>query len=253
MGADVDIGVSRAPRPPRNSADIQAELYKIVGTETARRLMGLYIQNKAQVDRDKGLYGNVIPADAYNNAVTKDYVQNVKNVHDAFGNMLEAFGAPTVPFAIGAMTHLADAMNALAKVAIEHSDTAAFVGEAAIITSGLAVIGGAILSFAGIIALSRITLGLLTGGSAAAGAVAGTAATGGGAGWFASLLGRVGLPAATLYYEDQIKVGLRRASSARRAEQKRLPMFEGICGAASIPARRWDQRRLILPTSDRMG
>jgi hypothetical protein len=124
------------------------------------------------------LYDNALGGKAYGAVVTDDYGANIKNVQDAFSNLMSAAGAPSVKDAIWGLHGLADAINALAAVAVAHPEAMRIVGDGAMIASGLAVIGGAIVSFAGVIALSRLALagaGWIGGGAAVAAAGATTA------------------------------------------------------------------------------
>ena len=127
-----------------SNADVQQELYRVFGTETARRLAGLYIQNHAQVARDASLYDNALGGEAYANVAKGDLGANVKNLTDSVQNFLQAFGAPIVPTAIFALQSLANAMNALAGFALAHPEGMAIVGQAMVaLAAGLTALGGA--------------------------------------------------------------------------------------------------------------
>jgi hypothetical protein len=145
------------------SADVQQELYKVFGTETARRMMGLFIQNQSQIAKESRLhytahYGaNAPPPSAYGySAVTGGYAgayaaisqgdlgANVKNLQDAVQSFLQAFGAPIVPIAIEALQKVSSAINEMAAVALAHPAAMKGIGEGLIaISAGLVVLGGA--------------------------------------------------------------------------------------------------------------
>jgi hypothetical protein len=147
-----------------SNADIQQELYRVFGTETARRLAGLYIQNHAQVDRDAKLYDNALGGEAYGNIVKGDLGANIKNLSDSFTNFLQAFGAPLVPVAISALQSVSGAMNDLTGIVMAHPTAFKLAGEA---LAGVAI--G--LSAFGAVAVVGALAAWAPGGLAAAGAI----------------------------------------------------------------------------------
>jgi hypothetical protein len=127
------------------SADIQQELYRVFGAETSRRMMGLFSQNQAQIQKDASLYDNARSAgSAYGNVAVGDLGQNVTNVKDAVANFLQAFGAPVVPMAIETLQKLSSGINSLAQGALAHPDAMKLIGEGLIgLSAALVLIGGA--------------------------------------------------------------------------------------------------------------
>ena len=75
-----------------SNSDIQQELYRVFGTETARRLAGLFIQNASQVERDAKLYDNALGGQAYSNIAGGDLGANEKGLTDAFTSLMQALG-----------------------------------------------------------------------------------------------------------------------------------------------------------------
>lgn len=152
-------------------ADVQQELYRIFGTETGRRMAGLYIQNSAQIDRDKALYNQALgTGGSYGNVAGGDLGANVKNLQDAVVNFLQAFGAPMVPGAIDVMQKLASGINSLAQGALAHPEAMKLIGEGLIgLSAALVVLGGAAVvgAMAMLVPGGAVTAGLL--GLAAAG------------------------------------------------------------------------------------
>ncbi len=86
-----------------SNADVQQELYRLFGTETGRRMAGLFVQNEAQISRDAALYDQVDPGAAYTGIGANDYAANVQNLGTAIQNFGEAVGSPSVGVAIGYM------------------------------------------------------------------------------------------------------------------------------------------------------
>ena len=126
------------------NADVQQELYRVFGTETARRIAGLYIQNNAQVRRDASLYDNALGGQAYGNVAGGDLGANVTNLKDAVTSFMQAFGAPTVPIAVTALQSLSGAMNSLAAIALAHPEAMKIVAEGLVgLSAGLAAMGTA--------------------------------------------------------------------------------------------------------------
>lgn len=153
----------------KTSSEMNQELYKVLGTETMRRIAGLFLSNEGQINRDANLQKGAADVNsAYDNLKGGDYEANVKNVKDAWENLMQAFGSPMVAPAIQAMQSVADALNSLAGGALAHPDAMRRIGEGlAALAAGLAVFGaGAVL--AALIALAP-------GGAIAAG-IAGLAA-----------------------------------------------------------------------------
>ena len=153
-----------AARHITSNVDVQQELYRLFGTETARRMMGLFIQNQSQIGRDAKLYENALP-DAYGNLVKGDLGANVTNLKDAVTSFLQAFGAPMVPIAINALHSLADGINSVAGMALAHQDAMKIVGEslvglsAGLITLGGAAVVGAALAIVGPVGAAILGLG----------------------------------------------------------------------------------------------
>jgi hypothetical protein len=127
-----------------SSADIQQELYRVFGTETARRMMGLFIQNQAQIQKDASLYDNARKAGgAYPGIAGGDLGQNVTNLRDAVNNFLQAFGAPIVPMAIETLQKLSSGINSLAQGALAHPEAMKVIGEGLIGLSAVFIAVGA--------------------------------------------------------------------------------------------------------------
>lgn len=141
------------------NADIQQELYKLVGTETARRFIGLQIQNRSQIERDASLYDNALGDDprshfqniitgatggSYGNVAQGDLGANMNNLKAALDSLMQAMGAPMVPVAIGALQSLATAINNLAGGALAHPEALKVIGDGlAGLSVGLVALGSA--------------------------------------------------------------------------------------------------------------
>jgi hypothetical protein len=158
-----------------SNADTQQELYRLFGTETGRRMAGLYLQNEAQIQRDAELYRKVNPDMAYQGIAAHDYGANLQNLGRSIENFGQAVGSPSVGAAIGYMRAISAVLNSIGGAAAAHPDvTQGAVGAAAAGTVGLFGLGASKL-------LGSMFRWLLPGTSATVGAGArwlGGAATG---------------------------------------------------------------------------
>jgi hypothetical protein len=176
-GADADVAKwfnqvfkkALADHGKTDPSDINQELYKVLGTETMRRIAGLFLQNSGQIERDANLQKGAADVDtAYGNIKAGDYEANVKNVETAWESLMQAFGAPMVATAIQGMQMVANAINSLAGGALAHPQAMKVIGEGLIgLAAGLAVLGT--------VAIGAAMTALVPGGAIAA-AVAGLVA-----------------------------------------------------------------------------
>lgn len=152
-----------------SAADIQQELYRVFGTETGRRMAGLYIQNQAQIERDAKLYDQALGGQAYGNVAKGDLAANTKNFADAYQSLLQALGSPLVPTAIQALQTMSNGLNGLAGSLLAHPDMAKAIGES------IAVLVAA-LTGAGVVAIGTLLIGAAPIAAAIGGIVAAAAA-----------------------------------------------------------------------------
>ncbi len=149
-------------------ADIQQELYRVFGTETARRMAGLFIQNQSQIERDAKLYDNALGSQAYGNVAGGDLAANTKNFSDAFQNLLQALGSPMVAPAIQGLQTISNAINAVAASALANPTVAKGIGEAlTAIVVGLT--GAGVVAIGSLIVAAAPFAAAITGIVAAAG------------------------------------------------------------------------------------
>ena len=154
-------------------ADVQQELYRVFGVETARRLAGLFIQNTGQIKRDAALYDNANP-DSYKNIAGADFESNMGNISQSFTSLMQAFGSPLVEPAIKVMQSLAAAINAIAATALANPEQAKLIGQGLIgLAAGLTALGAVALvaAFASFVPGGIVAVGI-TGLVASLGALA---------------------------------------------------------------------------------
>ena len=138
------------------NADVQQELYRAFGTETARRMAGLYLQNMAQISRDAALYDKVNPDLAYKGIAKHDYAANLDNLSKSIENFGQAVGSPSVGTAINYMRGISSVLNSISKQAAQHQEAtqkaleAAAGGALALGGAGLWKLGGGALKWLGI-------------------------------------------------------------------------------------------------------
>jgi hypothetical protein len=158
----------------KSNADVQQELYRFFGTETARRTAGLFVQNQGQIARDAKLYDQALGGQAYGNVAAGDLGANVTNLQTAFTNLMQAFGAPMVPVAIQAMQSLANAMNNMAGFALAHPGAMKMIGEGLVgLSAGLVALGvGAVIAAAVALAPGGMIAAAIVGIGAAVAALA---------------------------------------------------------------------------------
>ena len=138
------------------NADVQQELYRAFGTETARRMAGLYLQNMAQISRDAALYDKVNPDLAYKGIGQHDYAANLDNLTKSIENFGQAVGSPSVSTAIGYMRGISSVLDSISKQAAQHQGAtqkaleAAAGGALALGGAGLWKLGGGALKWLGV-------------------------------------------------------------------------------------------------------
>lgn len=151
------------------TADIQQELYRVFGTETARRMAGLFIQNQSQIQRDAKLYDNALGGEAYGNVAKGDLTANTKNFSDAFQNLLQALGSPMVAPAIQTLQTISNAINGVAGSALANPGVAKAIGESLVVLVGA-------LAGAGVVALGTLVVMAAPVAAAIGGVIAAVAA-----------------------------------------------------------------------------
>lgn len=151
------------------AADVQQELYRVFGTETGRRMAGLFIQNQSQIERDAKLYDQALGGEAYGNIAKGDLTANTKNFADAWQNLMQALGSPMVPTAIQALQTMSNGLNSLSGTLLAHPEMAKAIGES------IAVLAAA-LAGAGVVAIGTLLVGAAPIAAAIGGIVAAAAA-----------------------------------------------------------------------------
>jgi hypothetical protein len=132
------------------NADVQEELYRLFGTETGRRMAGLYVQNEGQIARDAYLYDKNKGLGSYEDDANKNLDLNIEGLHSAFNDFLQEFGAPMVPLAISALQGLSGVFEKMADFAEAHPEQMKVIGEAmAALAAAFVVLGaGAVVAAA---------------------------------------------------------------------------------------------------------
>jgi len=131
---------------------VMVELYKIFGTETGRRLGGLYMTNQEQVKRDANLYRNA-STEGYQDIAKGDWDSNVKDMHTAITNLMQALGAPAVQAGVDMMHKISVGINQLAGMALANPGVAEMLVKGAAALAGGLIIFGSAAVLAGIATL----------------------------------------------------------------------------------------------------
>lgn len=117
-----------------------AELYSFASTETARRLLGLYLSNAAQIKAVGERYDKTSGTEGFDKVVKGDFLYNVDAIGKSFHTLATSLGAAAqvAPMLGG----IADGINKLAAAAAAHpaiGSTITFGGGAA--AAGLGIYG----------------------------------------------------------------------------------------------------------------
>jgi hypothetical protein len=128
-----------------SQADEQKELYRLFPTETARRMIGLFLQQAETVRRDIGLRAGAQGVDqAYDTGLKEDPTIKMKAFKEAWDNLMTSLGAPLVTPATNALVWLAKEVNQATLFFSQHPDGVRIVGEFTAALGGLLVLGGSI-------------------------------------------------------------------------------------------------------------
>jgi len=117
------------------------ELYKVFGTETARRMAALFITSQAQIAKDAGLQDAASKQNLYGNVMGTDLGANMSGLSGALHGFFEVLGAPMVKPAIAGLTFLTSGVNQLLSILSAHPDLAGVAGAVGA-TGAAALIGG---------------------------------------------------------------------------------------------------------------
>jgi hypothetical protein len=129
-------------------------IFRLFGTETARRFVTQILLSQQQIDRERVNQANV-PANAADILISQSPLAAMENFQAAINNLLTALGAPMVPTATAALNYLATSINSLALAASEHPDAIQVIG-------GIAVALGGLLATVGTLALARVSFSALS-------------------------------------------------------------------------------------------
>lgn len=100
------------------------ELYKVFGTETARRMAALFISSQGQIAKDAGLVNAAAGQNLFGNMMGGDLGANLGGLSNALHGLMEVLGAPMVKPAIAALTGMTSAVNTLFGAFAAHPDAA---------------------------------------------------------------------------------------------------------------------------------
>ena len=168
----------------------QQELYRALPTETFRRILGVFLQQGASVQKGAANYDQAKGLDAQKDIIREGYTAKLAAFSTAWDNLLVALGSPLVGPATDLLTRGTVALTGLGQWAARYPGLVGRLEEVTAGLAGLAVVGGS-LTVAGA-ALSPFTgslrafVGVMSGGEMAT-ATSAAAALGGG-----SLLGVAG-------------------------------------------------------------
>ena len=156
-----------------------AELYRFASTETARRLYSIYLTGAEQVEAEQKKIRNAMGLDSYDKVFGggKDYQVGIDSLTASIKSLEEALGGPAGRAVGKIASEIAEQINKLAKLAIDHPQIVELGTYAVTAAAGLAILAGSILA---VTAALRIG-GWIVGAGAAAKAAVG-AAEGAGAG-----------------------------------------------------------------------
>jgi hypothetical protein len=148
-----------------SSADEQKELYRLFPTETARRLIGLMLQQAETVRRDIALRAGAQGVDAaYATSQAQDPTAKMKDFQAAWDSLLTALGAPLVAPATNALRYLAKEISNLTLMASQHPDGVRVIGEFTAAFGGLLVVSGSLKLMSVVLGPTAAGLRLLAGG-----------------------------------------------------------------------------------------
>lgn len=135
------------------------ELYRLFPTETMRRIVALFLQNSEQVLRDASLRRQVGGINEEQKKLQDTNIGfNEEAVGKAYHNLLNALGDPMTEPAIHFMQELTAAMNALTKLSLEHPQAVRLAAEALVAFMGIFIAGGTVA--VGALAFPVISSGL---------------------------------------------------------------------------------------------
>lgn len=146
-------GDIKSPVGHQAVVEVARELSSLIGRQTAQGVIDVLLAQQYKVGRDSRLiseaYGLNEGASFLND---ENYQTNLAALHEQWGNVVQAFGAPGVPAATEAMKDLSIGLNSLSEAAFRHPNVvkavlatvAGFVGVLVLVGTvllGLAVAG----------------------------------------------------------------------------------------------------------------
>ena len=129
----------------KSGSDQQKELYRLFPTETARRMIGLFLQQAETVTRDVKLRAGAQGVDqAYDTGMKNDPTMKIEAFHKAWDNLMTSLGAPLVGPATDALVWMARKVDQAALFFSQHQEAVKIIGAFTAAFGGLLVLSGSV-------------------------------------------------------------------------------------------------------------